>query len=251
MDIVRINNMCKIMLKPEKDIKYSFSVKAGDRALIIAPHPDGEVLGCAGIIKKMLKELARVEILLLTDGSGKNHNEEMARIRREEFYKAAALLGDVSIAYLGLPDGGLNENYDKVIASIAQIFQNNIPDVVFVPYVLDYSLDHQVCNFALGTVLMNYSCFSLKKIAMYEVWTPILYPNYYINVTNEFNAKKEAISVYKSQEKYYHLLDKTLMLNAYRAKLSMRTDVKYMECFKVFDVCEYIDIVSFLKCVSN
>lgn len=249
MNVVENNNLYKKLLKPEKNVKYSFRTKAGDKALIIAPHPDDEVLGCAGIIQKMLNLSMMVEVVLLTDGAGENHNQELAQIRREEFYKAISSLGNIAVTYLGFPDGSISENYEKVIDSLSLVFQNSIPDIVFLPYVFDYNLDHQVCNFVLERVLTNLNLFSLKEIAMYEVWTPILYPNCYINVTDEFDVKKNAISIYRSQEKRYHIFDKVLALNTYRAKFSMRTNVRYMECFRSFNVKEYIDIISFLKCV--
>ena len=46
--------------------------KKNERVLILAPHPDDEVIGCAGVIQQALKAGARVKVVYLTNG---DHNE--------------------------------------------------------------------------------------------------------------------------------------------------------------------------------
>lgn len=79
------------------------------------------------------------------------------------------------------------------------------------------------------------------KIAMYEIWTPITYPNCLVDVSLQYEIKKEALCCYRSQESYYGIYEKTIALNALRAKLSMRKQVDYMECFKLLDPENYAE----------
>ncbi len=92
------------------------SIRGIRRALIVAPHPDDETIGCAGLILRLRRAGARVEVLVVTDG-GASHRHSAAfprprlvRTRAREVRRAVALLG-VSAARLrlpALPDGGLD-----------------------------------------------------------------------------------------------------------------------------------------------
>ncbi|MFH1888811.1 MAG: PIG-L deacetylase family protein [Candidatus Omnitrophota bacterium] len=99
------------------------SVTKTDRVLILAPHPDDEAIGCAGIIQEALGKGAQVKIAYLTNG---DHNQAafivyekrltlrrgefiyMGEIRREEAVKAMELLGvdRKNLIFLGYPDFG-------------------------------------------------------------------------------------------------------------------------------------------------
>lgn len=96
--------------------------------LIIAPHPDDEVIGCAGVIQRTLAAKKRVTVVVLTSGDGypalaavvaKKQREELTP---EDFIKAGALRQSHSVAamqrlglpkedlvFLGYPDSGLEK----------------------------------------------------------------------------------------------------------------------------------------------
>ncbi|HVO32694.1 MAG TPA: PIG-L family deacetylase [Elusimicrobiota bacterium] len=96
---------------------------AHDRVLILAPHPDDEVLGCAGIIQKAVAAKAPVRIVFLTYGDNNEWSftvyrhkpvlapasmRQMGKIRRDEALAAAAVLGlsPDHLTFLGYPDFG-------------------------------------------------------------------------------------------------------------------------------------------------
>jgi LmbE family N-acetylglucosaminyl deacetylase len=97
---------------------------AGDRVLVIAPHPDDEVIGCGGLIQRALADGAQVRVALMTNGDG----SELALIfgerdlplrptafiklgleRQQESIEALGRLGLAShqISFLGYPNNGL------------------------------------------------------------------------------------------------------------------------------------------------
>jgi len=98
-------------------------IKKDDRILILAPHPDDEAIGCAGIIQQALLVGAQVEVVYLTNG---DHNQvafivyekrltlkkgefiHMGKVRRAEAIKAMKLLGlnEDNLIFLGYPDFG-------------------------------------------------------------------------------------------------------------------------------------------------
>jgi len=98
-------------------------IKKDDRILILAPHPDDEAIGCAGIIQQALSVGAQVKVVYLTNG---DHNQvafivyekrltlkkgefiHMGKVRRKEAIKAMKLLGlnEDNLIFLGYPDFG-------------------------------------------------------------------------------------------------------------------------------------------------
>ena len=97
-----------------------------DRILILAPHPDDEVMATGGVIQKALKAKAKVRVLFLTNG---DHNEpafivyekrltirkgefiHMGQVRRKESLEALKKLGlaEKDCVFLGYPDFGTME----------------------------------------------------------------------------------------------------------------------------------------------
>ncbi|MBU0548438.1 MAG: PIG-L family deacetylase [Candidatus Omnitrophica bacterium] len=97
--------------------------KKDERVLILAPHPDDEVIACAGVIQQALKAGARIKIVYLTNG---DHNElafivyekriivrqgefvHMGKVRQQESIKAMKFLGlsEDDLVFLGYPDYG-------------------------------------------------------------------------------------------------------------------------------------------------
>jgi len=95
----------------------------GERVLILAPHPDDETIGCAGIIQQAMKAGAQVRVVYLTNG---DHNQfafivyekripfrraefiSLGEVRRKEAIKAMQLLGlpEDKLIFLGYPDFG-------------------------------------------------------------------------------------------------------------------------------------------------
>ena len=99
-------------------------ITAGDKLLILAPHPDDEAIACAGVIQQALKVGAKVKVVYLTNG---DNNElafiiyekrltfkrseflHMGQVRKQEAVEAMKLLGlkGTDLIFLGYPDFGL------------------------------------------------------------------------------------------------------------------------------------------------
>jgi len=97
-----------------------------DRILILAPHPDDEVMATGGVVQKALKAKAKIKVLFLTNG---DHNElafivyekrltmrkgefiHMGQVRRKESIEALKKLGltEKDCIFLGYPDFGTME----------------------------------------------------------------------------------------------------------------------------------------------
>lgn len=204
------------------------------KAIILAPHPDDETIGCGGIIAKYNNIQMDMTSILAT-----YKKDDM---RGLEFINAMKLL-NCKYQFIELEDGKIEEQKETLVTKIHYLIDVLCPDIIFTPYLLDFNPDHRVLSTALSEI--TYSKKTL--IAMYEVWTPILYPNYYIDISKQNDKKNSAIQSYQSQEMLHHLKNKAENLNGFRAELLMRKNVSAMEAFKVFDSVQFKKIAELFK----
>jgi LmbE family N-acetylglucosaminyl deacetylase len=209
------------------------------RIMVIAPHPDDEVLGCGGTIKKCSQAGDHVKILFFTDGRhGSTHIDEsqLIDIRINEAKESMRILGCFDLTFLGWEDTVLRQERKTVEIALRELkaFQ---PDAIFVPHLFDNHPDHIESAFIIANALKKYegnlSCYC------YEVWTA-LFPNILIDITDVINFKKMAIDAHQSQAQL-NLTDSIIGLNSYRA-LGLRGDVKFCEAFYKCSKKEFIRI---------
>lgn len=109
--------------------------------LIIAPHPDNEVIGCGGLIARLVEEDDAPQIIVMTGGEGSHENccstpkEEIIRARRGLTRKALSILGvpESNIHELNFPDGNISESHSEV-EKLKTLIGELKPDTVFMPH---------------------------------------------------------------------------------------------------------------------
>lgn len=238
------------LLTPETKVAYTLPVDKGDNVLVISPHPDDETIGCGGAIIKILSSAINVEVVILTDGEGGGRIKDIGRIRKKEFFNARSVLGFSAFEILNYPDGQLTEHQRELGEKIYKILFKQAPKLILLPYILDYHVDHQSANLSLAHALSIASPFN-TIIGMYEIWTPITNPNCYLNITEEYSKKRMAMECYQSQENYFGIIDKAEALASFRAKLLQKRRVKYVECFKLLEAKNYIELIEAWKTVQH
>jgi len=151
----------------ENDMKRS--------AVVFAPHPDDETLGCGGTIIKKKRMGADVKIVFMTDGSS-SHNlilaDGLKSIRSNEALAASRLLGveESDVVFLGFEDGKLGENLDPAVARVTEIILEQQPQEIFIPYHKDKdpSLDHRATNRIVVSALQMHRREAI--IYEYPIW---------------------------------------------------------------------------------
>jgi LmbE family N-acetylglucosaminyl deacetylase len=120
--------------------------------LVLAPHSDDEALGCGGVIARLAPKTA-VHVLYATDGrlspAGPDGGpapdaDALVADRRAEAEAAMALLGVPAdqLRFLGLRDGGLSADQDRLEAAVAGAIDALRPRTVFAPFRHDQHPDH-------------------------------------------------------------------------------------------------------------
>jgi LmbE family N-acetylglucosaminyl deacetylase len=125
----------------------ALDVGAWGSAVILAAHPDDEVLGVGGIVSVLAAAGTRLRLIAVTDGEsshpGHDHPAELARRRARE--RASALFelgaGDAEVIRLGLPDSGLSRRDDELTAGLRDLVAGF--DVCLAPWERDVHADHE------------------------------------------------------------------------------------------------------------
>ena len=219
-------------------------IKSKDKILIIAPHPDDEVIGAGGIIAKYPSQ---TDVLCINSSGvkydwNKETEEEIAQIRCDEFYNTMrhAKVNKSYIAKIwGIPPmfDSIESNFDNYLKNID--FKSY--DIIFVPHKFDGHREHRfVGNYFVKKLLKKAGYKKSLKIARYEVWGTLQDPNYYENITDFVDKKRELIDLYVSRSKA-HYADRILALNHYRAIVASFKDAKsFEEAFRVQSVKNYL-----------
>ena len=172
------------------------------KILVIAPHPDDEVLGMGGTIKK-LSPKNNITLLIMTDGASAQYSDKkMIKVRKESCEKSSKILGISEIKFLNFKDMKLdsvpqleiNQEIEKIIKKIQ-------PKIVFTSPKNDLNRDHGV-TFNSTLVATRPSSSGVKKVFSYELpgYTKKPFsPNHYEDITKQFVHKIKAFKMYKSE----------------------------------------------------
>lgn len=190
-----------------------------NRILVIVAHPDDEVLGMGGTIKKLTTSGAEVHLLIVTDGSTSQYYgaEDLDKIileKKKETKKSAELLGIKSIIYGGLPDMKLDITpHTEINKVIENAIDDICPDTVFTHFWGDVNKDHQAVYESTlvavrplpGQVVKELYCFSVPSSTE---WNPckqdtIFLPNIFVEIEEYKQQKYEAMSAYATELRAY------------------------------------------------
>jgi len=185
--------------------------------LVVAAHPDDEVLGCGATISKFSKLKYNVNVLILGKGldsrlnfSKKNSLEKKRTKLLSSAIKANKLLGVKKINFENFPDN----QFDTVsLLKIAKIIESHImkskPNTILTHSISDLNIDHQKTFEAVMTATRTSTSNFVKNIYSFEVpsstdWAfnfkkKNFIPNLFINVEKEIQTKLKALKFYSSE----------------------------------------------------
>ena len=199
------------------------------RVLVLAPHPDDEVLGCGGMLAFHAARGDEVRVLFLT-GAGTP--------REAEAVNAVSALGLGSPTLCSFKDGGLTEE-PELSARIGRELQEFSPDLVYAPSPLEHHPDHRAALRALVDVAKKaqFNCL------LYGVNQPaprgVLY-----DITAWVQVKRAALEAHASQALTTGLIEKAEALG--RAATINVDDPTVQACESFSDVSS-VELASFAR----
>jgi len=180
------------------------------RNLIIAPHPDDEVLGCGGVIRKLTNKGMTVIVLIMTRGKKEKYSDEKILTVRNEALKAHKILGVTETRFLDFPAPELDMvPLAEISDAIYRIIKDYEVDTVFIPHRGDIHHDHKVVFNAAMVASRPVGRSNIRRIYSYETlseteWSipsgdEYFIPNTFVDITEVMPFKLEAMKCYKSQ----------------------------------------------------
>lgn len=176
------------------------------RVMVLAPHPDDEVIGCAGLIQRLVAEGRAPEIVIMTGGEGSHRGcctvsaDAIKANRSRLTSNAMELLGvaEEHIHRLNFPDGGINANHSEA-AALAALITGLKPDTILVPHWGEGWPDH--------TAVRDIACKLAPRAEMWEYCVWMWYYNIWRGLdwksaahisltTKEQTLKNKAINAY-------------------------------------------------------
>ena len=185
--------------------------------LVIAAHPDDEILGCGGTIMKHSMEGDKVNILIAAEGITSRPQEKNKEDLKKELDNliesakcASNILNANDIDFLHLPDNRL-DSMDRLV--LTQLIEKKIkelkPEVVYTHHCGDVNIDHRRLYEATITACRPLPENCVKQLLTYEVssstdWQPpgsykMFEPNIFNNIERYLSYKIEALEAYTSE----------------------------------------------------
>ncbi len=180
--------------------------------LVLAAHPDDEVLGCGGTLAKLASRGAAIHVAFLADGvtSRPGHDASAGvQVRQAAARKACELLGVGSVSFGGFPDNRLDgvDLLELVQAVEAQVAQRQ-PQLVFTHHGGDLNVDHRLVQQAVVTACRPQPGHCVETLLFFEVpssteWqvapaAPFA-PNWFEDVTAWAERKMLALQAYEGE----------------------------------------------------
>jgi len=187
--------------------------------LVVAAHPDDEVLGCGGTIAR-LSTTHSVHIAILGEGISSRHDarqqadkDNLARLR-DDAEEVSRLLGASGLTLVGMPDNRFDEMaLLDVVKPIERLIAEVQPSVIYTHHPGDLNIDHLVTFRAVMTATRPMMDCVVKDIYAFEVasstewafqqFSPAFQPNVFVDVSATLDIKLQAMATYESEARQF------------------------------------------------
>ena len=189
--------------------------------LVVAAHPDDEVLGCGGTIAYHIAQGDSVHVIILAEGitardqsrNRQAHDGDLSQLAQAA-EQAHKILKTTTLKLLDLPDNRL-DSLDRldVVKHIEQYVAQYQPTVVYTHHSSDVNVDHRRVHEAVVTACRPQPGFCVTRLLFFEVassteWQPpqsghYFMPNWFVNIESTLALKLQALDAYASEMRQF------------------------------------------------
>ena len=220
------------------------------KILVLAAHPDDEVLGCGGTIARRARQGHDVRLVILGEGitSRSNQREQAAASDLDRLHatarRAAELLGVPAPRFHKLPDN----RFDTLpLLEIVKIIEREVrefePEVVYTQHGGDLNLDHVITFRAALIATRPTSACLVRAVYAYQVasstdWSfgqfaPEFRPQAFVNIADTLDLKLAAMRAYESEAREFPHPRSSEALRAAAAHCGSQVGLTAAEAFAV------------------
>ncbi len=222
------------------------------KTLVVAAHPDDDILGCGGLISKY-KNTSNFRVLFIAEGTSCRFNasdfekegdliQKKISERNSDALKALKSLGVNDVIFKNLPCGRLDQEpqleINKIIESEIKDFK---PDTILTHSESDLNKDHRIVFDCVMTASRPCANFSPNNILSFEIlsstewrFSEVFNPNFFVELSEkDIELKWKAMKYYKTEifnSPHPRSKEGIYTLAAYRG---MQVGVHYAEAYKI------------------
>lgn len=220
---------------------------AGATAIVLAPHPDDEVIGCGGTILRLARAGCRVVCVQATDGSDGWALRDLPDAKRREVRlvesRAVATLAGIKETDFWREDNRAFRASDAMISRLAGLFRRLEPRLVFTPFLTDSHRDHLTLNaIAAGAMLASGDALDGARVLGYEVWA-LAPASVVCDVTEVREEQEDLLRLYENAMRVDDFVDLCERRNYYNACRYLGRS-GYAEVFHACSIADYPALVT-------
>lgn len=218
-----------------------FHVTCSMKILVVAPHPDDEVLGCGGTVKKHINSGDEVYLCIVTKPLVKDWSQEYINNKDKEIKNSNDSLGIKDTFFLDLPALRVDTIPQKDINDLLiKIVDKVKPEILYIPFFGDINHDHRLVSEACLVAVRPKPGSAIEKVFAYETiseteWGRGIFkefiPNVYIDISSTITEKLKAMEFYKSELKKYPHPRSLEGIKILAQKRGMEVGLQYAESF--------------------
>ena len=193
---------------------------APSSVLVVAAHPDDEILGCGGTMTRLAREGHQVRIAILAEGMSSRyaHREDADPRQLQHLHaraqQAADKVGAKEVVLCKLPDNRLDTvPLLEVVKQVEELVARFRPEVIYTHHPGDLNVDHGVAHRAVLTATRPVAGQCVKEIYAFEVpssteWAfqrlePLFRPSVFVDITETLETKIEALACYDTETRKF------------------------------------------------
>lgn len=189
-------------------------MRDGEKILVVAAHPDDEVLGCGGALALAAEMGAEVHVAFLADGVSSrgqagDHSAEMTA-RREAALKATKIIGAKSTFFGNFPDNSMDRiPLLDITKSIEALIGEFRPQTIYTHHAGDVNIDHRCIHQAIIPACRPQRGMPVRTLLFFEVMSSTEWqspgsgapfqPNWFVDISRVLSKKREALEAYHQE----------------------------------------------------
>jgi LmbE family N-acetylglucosaminyl deacetylase len=189
---------------------------SSEKVLVIAAHPDDEVLGCGGSIARWSREGSQVYIAILGEGETSRYDSrdqadpEVVQALQDKSRQVADILGAGDIFQYSYPDNRFDTvPLLEIVKTVEELINRIQPKIVYTHHSGDLNIDHTITFRAVMTATRPMKGSPVRKLHAFEIpsstdWTfggivSTFNPNEFIDISSTLETKIKAMQCYENE----------------------------------------------------
>ncbi len=217
----------------------------GNKVLVVAAHPDDEILGCGGTMAKMVQQGDEVYTLILGRGiASRDHSQEEVKNQIEKLKgcmdSANHTVGAKEVFGFDFPDNSFDSVALLEIVKVVEEIKRKVkPDVILTHYSNDLNVDHRLTYEAVLTATRPMKGESVREIYSFEVMSstewkyPLSFsPDTFFDISETVKLKLQALEYYKSEMREYPHPRSLEAVELNAKNWGVKTGLRFAEAFE-------------------